>query len=67
MKKTPHLTSFERRSVMLFAGLSVAAAGHAFAPSHAPKSDRSGRSDAAATVKQTDTRGPDPARSRPAG
>lgn len=67
MKRTPPLTWFERRSVMLFASLSLAAAGHAFAPSHAPKSDRSGRSDTAAVVKQTDPRGPGPDRSRPAG
>ena len=50
MKKTPPLTWFERRSVMLFASLSLAAAGQTFAPSHAPKPDRSSRSEAAAAI-----------------
>ena len=67
MKKTPPLTWFERRSVMLFASLSLAAAGQTFAPSHAPKPDRASRSEAAAVVKQADRSGPHPARGLPAG
>jgi len=57
MKQPTFLTSFEKRSVMLFASLSVAAAGQAFAQSTAPKPDTGAQADAAAMFKQADTNG----------
>jgi len=57
MTQPTFLTSFEKRSVLLFAGLSLAAAGQAFAQSTAPKPDAGAQADVAAVFKQADADG----------
>jgi hypothetical protein len=55
MKPSTPLTPFEKRSVLLFASLSLAAAGQAFAQSTAPASDAGAQ--AQAMLQQADTNG----------
>jgi hypothetical protein len=57
MKQTTFLTSFEKRSVLLFASLGLAAAGQAFAQSTAAKPGAGTRTDAATLIKQADANG----------
>ncbi len=57
MKQPTFLTSFERRSVLLFAGLSLVAAGQAFAQSTAPKPATGEQADVSTVFNQADTNG----------
>jgi len=57
MKQANFLSPFEKRSVLLFAGLSLAAAGQAFAQSTAPQPDVGAQAEVEAVFKQADANG----------
>lgn len=57
MKQANLMTSFERRSVLLFASLSLAAAGQAFAQSTAAKPGAGAQADITSMFKKADADG----------